>query len=847
MLRTLVYLVTHEKSDTILSKAGVMLLTHLSSLQLKVDDGQLAVNAHIHAALSKVLPLNAIAEGRVLQEDEALNLELWALLGKSENSLLEENDIDIILNGLSSCAIFDEKTWAILHLICASSEMASAAICEKIRVWLQASMEVIFRGGESAISVEVAMQARLFLMSQPEFDITVCNSEIFAISILESQDANAWFALLSRSNFDVTQQSDITNLRQGTPAALEHLWGFVRVSGIGPYEIENLLNNIVNLNIQADILACPEEHQSALIKMSSSSKTITEPTMHLLAAIGNKLIQSWGLDLTEKQKQDLSKPANKFKKLIQEITQEIGQSKSMEEIAVTFKKGLPSLRSVGQYLFDATWEIWAVKEDGSLNFGVGDPQKLKEVLDKITDFGVEKIVQDFYNPGRDKSQKGMRKGKAEDILRQFINLLAIPKMLDFLLKSDSKAAITDKINESLNLASEVFFSTLFNALWGVKNDSPRICSDTSLDWLMSFKAFKELNFLTRAADTPGYILAIFTANDSYFIEKLFILNSNHSASPLISAMMKYPNKDFAPAKQIMDLEEIFVTAKTAADLENKPHLKKLHHPKVFVHALKYHYAAVLMNAIDANKNSSDRNIKDFGYKRIKRIFKLSAELPSELKAQLEKETWYAQFRMQYRLSRYERMGEGSEKRKSKVLFTDYFIKHLPAVVREYDKAIQATGNWSGLPPLREAYRLIHGGLPKGMAVVDIEKWFLNTILHNTPKPPKWKGSKMAQALADLPSELIAKFFVGTTITHETIWKKGYPNIEFTPQTLETARQQLLREEMDDDTSSEASSSGEKSDGNVPLNLQENSIFNRLSQRLSAPRVRTSDSGWNFFP
>lgn len=430
-----------------------MLLTHLPSFSITLGAGKSVDNQMLFNELEVVMRKILYAAGSSVTEFEQTNrlyFNLWALICNESQDKLPVSAVIHALGFIDPFDRFDEITWVMLHLACARCDSQTReVIYHRIYQWLCANVDS-----------SNAMQARLFLLSQPNFTLHNVDAEVIVNPILASTDFSEWLALLSHPDFNASQHN-CEVIKTNIAEILNSLERFVATSGIGQKEIKALLNNIVALDILDQIATLSVDTVRGLIRISRSIQNISPEMIEFLGSAANRLISTWELVLTEKQKDKLEKRP-------------------------------------GEYLKDTGKELSA------------------EAL--------EKMEKDFLQE------------VARDIQNQFLSLIAIPTMLDSLCAVNQKS-LKAKMNEVLKCFSTSFFRDLSGALWGTTYASPRACSDTSVDWLMSLDAFINLRFLSLDPTTLERILtSIFQSGDHYFIEKLFELNRAREDKPLFYAM-----------------------------------------------------------------------------------------------------------------------------------------------------------------------------------------------------------------------------------------------------------------------------------------------------------------------
>jgi hypothetical protein len=805
-----------------------MLLTKLLSLNFKVDDVECSFNSTIHRALDVIFNNTASDQPETFINEypqeplsqERLYITLSRLIGTTENpASVTESRVLTALGSPDPFLNFDDILWASLHIACAQCPERPSLVYQKIYTWLRAADSKSYN----------AMQARLFLMSRPNFDLERAGAEIIAQPILAANDYWAWLALLSRPGFKV-EDYDHSAIDSKISDVLEQLWTFVKLSGLDAGEITALLNNIVALKINDTILnQASNASLKTLLNISSSVSVIEENVMAFLTQIGAKFIKEWNLNLTEGQEEEINKPLNKFNTLIEHIHAKIKSHEgvSIEEvIAENFQNEFSRLRNVGIRLIDRNWDPWT---DSMPRESLLD--QIRQVWEKVTKDPAS--IQRLYNDGRDESRQKMRKGRAEALLRDFLNLITVPGMLDILLSSADKEVLALKINESLDLASEVFFSIFFNGIWDKNYYQSQAFSDVAMDWLLDFEAFKRLQFITHP-DGVKYLDAIFTANNAHFIQELFRLNREHGKRfhghhfqyPIFTVMtqrlssyneamqrgvaylladadfsiaMYYEqsNEAFKKLPQVRNaklLSDIFSSDSSLESLKSMK-ISSVKHADIFIHELTHRYLGKIHELAMQSVELKEDQVKIEFY-RMKNIHNLMKRLPAADKNTLRQDPIFIQFDFQYRMDNNKNLqnkeGATGFARSAKQVGKG-FLKSIGASTKtvgkdeknaflQYikDEVWELTRDKSGEEFkqdgsaffMKRVYCALHELSPTYASTISMEtvnNWLLKTMLHSSST----KGSMTARTLACvLSDELFEQIFADTYITMQTLCEKA---------------------------------------------------------------------------
>jgi hypothetical protein len=456
---------------------------------------------------------------------ESLNQELKELLLARDEALNTLTKLIIILSPLGSFSNFDERTWALLHLACRDNQPPITAF---VYSWLLAHPD----------DAEKAMQARLFLLSQDCFDMDAAGYDIIAEPIIKSNDAWALLALLASPSFDLQRYKDDSTLmaslkekifviaqtqqdnaytQMNSEEAKSDLWTFVRYSGIGSIEKTALLENIVTLLQESKLL---ERFQLqdiiTLTKISSKSNQLSSTTIKFLSEVALILIQNWSFDITPEEEESFQKPERKFIALIDKIKarqQQTSEKEIQQIIFDDFRQDWSIIRNIGVKIINPQMDPW-------LSTTTDKQKLLNEIAQvwEIIETDLDDVLQKVYRNSVNKSKKGIENGKAESVLRQLLNFIATPGMLDPIIALDTNKKIQQKINDALNITHDVFFSSVFSGLWN-KNSDVRSCGNEAVEWLFGLDAVKELRFLSHQ-NYPKYLKDIFESHDEYFISKL---------------------------------------------------------------------------------------------------------------------------------------------------------------------------------------------------------------------------------------------------------------------------------------------------------------------------------------
>lgn len=693
-----------------------------------------------------------------------INQTLWELKNADDKNEGEgyARKLSTLLDERGNFSHFDEKTWILLHLICADlSEDEVRVVTSKISCWVVIAATP--EQQENPLASQ-AIQALLFLMSQPGFELT---TKISA-AILASEDYWAYFALLSHSSFLIDANSGYrANIYNALKNAIlrpyigeyekinqeSFLWVFMKSTAINAASKKNLLNNLAILNFnEAEISQWPVEVLATLVTLSNNISDCSN--LKFRAVLFRSYILQVPIQLSSDQTVQLNGKSQKKNWSVEEAKN--AQLTMLQgEYFVIIDKFLGVIAAPG--LFDAIQnklELWV---------------KLNTIL-----------------------------------------------MLEIVNAGESQFNVANR-----------FFGSVFQILWGAMYKTPRSILDESLLCLMDLEVFKQYFSFPLSQKTLGRVatnfLAMLQAKDEFFVGNFFGLNyydnnkinwtifPGNYFSAFVQAIIQYGNEAdnhsqllSSEVKPIKILSYIFDARRTVADL-HKMKISKSTNEAVFIRALTEYFAPALIMAME----NQDEDEKEISYKRIRRTADLVKLLSSEKQEELYKDDRYILFRainrsMKYahQLDKNERRGFGRDaKKEAKMAVLNWIIFNFEEIKKH---------EFSSSPIMKFLYNQYGPERVRTNDMMRVAAWTRNVILNNRPIAQGamhgfgffgtvergQKGSKMAETLALFSDEqLLITLFEGTGITLLEIWNAAHPGNKCSNEKERLAKRNSMLQEI----------------------------------------------------
>jgi len=268
-------------------------ITSSELLEIPYDFNQYVVdNNKSRDFLTKLYePLEVLDDAREWKDS------LWKLIQRDNITSSELLEIAYDFNQ------FDEQSWVLLHLACAS--------CGEVDTFLDKIKT------QSVSDQENALQRQLFLMSQPGFDFSV--NQDLAQSILTSEDNWALFSLLSHPTFSFESSGrellrnrlintftliPVDYKESGADKNAALIWIFIKSSGItNDVGSVTLFKNIIELDVLTELVGSKSEDLTAIIKLSNRVSILTSGAKNFLGAVWSNLVTRWDLDTYEQARE----------------------------------------------------------------------------------------------------------------------------------------------------------------------------------------------------------------------------------------------------------------------------------------------------------------------------------------------------------------------------------------------------------------------------------------------------------------------------------------------------------------------------------------------------------------
>lgn len=702
-----------------------------------------------------------------------LNTELWQLITNRAQAITEQ-DLISILSLPDPFENFDANTWVLLHLACLRCE--AIIVRHRIYAWLNTPAARASAGN--------AMQARLFLISQREFDLKRADSEIMIRPILTTENnAWAWFAVLSHPDFDIKNfKDDINLIRDNLPAALNQLLPFVKSSGIGPAEKQALFKNMIALDIQKELLASDIENLTALIIISSSIDEFTSEEMTFLATIANKQISGWSLELTDSQNDKVAAgrakkwPEDSLYKMSEDFRQENARTSTNQFLTLIAVPGM-----LDRLLLNDGQDILTIKMNDALAcFSTSFFRDLCPAL-----WGTK------FTAPRSFSDASVDWLMSLDAFQNLSFLLLVQETRGRILSAILQANDVHFITNLLEVQSHAEGNLLFSLITQMDDYSQNI--EQGVTTVLQEKGLdigKFWNILTGKFDKSYPEIKEATAycqlkmmNVSKSIE-LFLLTPNFN----IAEYYDKASGAFKALPQVntaMQLQRLFAFA--VSDLSPQKRRPSLHSSDLFSPLVEIRESAqenfdaeifageligrygnklqTLVGLMAPNTIAHSEQEKAVAYKKMKRIFELvkivRKKSPAVMDEKLNNSDIFLQFVLTYRIERYlseqnttkdamkeafislNRDPQSQRLKESKVDFLRGLVRYFSCHEVERKDYISTL------------YRTLHvANIKTGDKCLDINDWLKVKILH---------GKKTAQTLALLPDHVLKAFFEETNL------------------------------------------------------------------------------------
>ena len=359
------------------------LFTHLASLNLNLSQ-KIDIDI-LKKALKSQLAVNSEQDTEPSKNPQLAQAVLAESLESSET-------IMVVLRKFTSSIDFEEETWVSLHIACQRFP--------DIRPQIQGFIFNLL----ASMSPEVALQARLFLMSQSDFDRTIVDSIIalddwaFLTCLTRVEDLN-WSDAKFATRFTAAIHQMMEYHYNGEQRTDSLFKVFVDTSGIDVAEKQILLNNIAKLAININeysIQALRAILPNFLSENAVTGKKIAiTPTLKsFLQSLTHALFSQWTIAYrTEEERASYAKKIRKNPALAQEVKKDQNQwsARVLQENFLALLTVCPALLdSDGQ---DNLKELCREKINEAIKvIDKGFIAKLPPVLNKLSDNSIDWLM-----------------------------------------------------------------------------------------------------------------------------------------------------------------------------------------------------------------------------------------------------------------------------------------------------------------------------------------------------------------------------------------------------------------------------------------------------------------------